>query len=132
MALSASAYTFLNNLEKQINVEGSIFDPPPSFLRGNILNIEQPEKIALGYFYVAGVAESDIAIDRSQVGKNPDIFIGLQPDPLYCGDPCDPMCVTFGGGKCGVKPCPPECNSMPDITYIPPNAWPLPYKRCDE
>jgi hypothetical protein len=132
MALSASAFTFLANLEKQVSVTGSIFDPPPGFLNGNIYNTGHPEKIALGYFYVAGVSEAGIAIDRSNVGKNPDIFIGLQPDAVYCGDPCDYNCVAFGGGKCGVKPCPPECNSLPDITYIPPREWPFPYKRCDE
>jgi len=132
LALTSSAYEFLENLKKQVSITGSIFDPPPTFIRGNIYNVDNPDNIALGYFYSAGAAEQGIAIDRTQVIESPENYITLLPKPLYCGDPCDMNCVIFGGGTCGTEPCPPECNNLPDMSYIPPDAWPLFYKRCDE
>jgi hypothetical protein len=131
-SISPSAYEFLLNLQKQVTISGSIFDPPPTFLHGNIYNIDHPEEVALGYFYSAGAANLDIAIDRTQVLESPEHNIYLMPAPIYCGDPCNMNCVVFGGGICGIKPCPPDCNNLPDMSYIPPDSWPLPFKRCDE
>jgi hypothetical protein len=131
-ALSENAYEFLKSLNDQINLSGSIFDPPPTFIWGNIRNIEDPEELVLGYFYAAGVAESEIAIDRSLPKIAPKYYATVLPIPLYCGDPCDYLCVAFGGGQCGFPPCPPECDRLPNVTYKPPASWPLNEIICDE
>ncbi len=132
LGLSENAYQYLKSLNDQINLTGSIFDPPPTFIRGNITNDEDPAEIVLGYFYVAGTSDIEIAIDRSLPENPPSYYAPVEEIPLYCGDPCDWLCVSFGGGKCGVAPCPPECNDLPNITYKPPISWPLNENICDE
>lgn len=135
LALSAAAFEFYDGIKKQINSTGSIFDPPPSFLRGNMYNPNDDDDIVLGYFYAAGATKSDIVVDRSSsiVGAYPSPFSeNLVPEPVYCGDPCNFLCVSFGGGQCGVAPCPPECHYLPNITSIAPKAWPLPHSPCGD
>ena len=132
LGLSEGAYQYLKNVNDQLNLSGSIFDPPPSFIRGNIINEEDPDEIVLGYFYAAGTSKLEVAIDRSLPEDAPSSYAEIQNAPLYCGDPCDWMCVTFAGGKCGVPPCPPECNELPDVTYKPPESWPMHEAICDE
>ena len=132
LALSPDAYKYLYNMEKQVTISGNIFDSPPSFLRGNIYNQDNPDEITLGYFYVAGVTEYDYAIDRSRLEESPKNQIFLVPSPVYCGDPCNYLCVMYSSGHCGFPPCPPECNSLPGNFYKSPEGWPLDYKACDE
>ena len=131
LSLSAQAFSYLESMNKQAVSAGTMFDPPPTFLRGNIEHVDNPDKLALGYFYAAGVTRMEIAIDRTTPETSPISPIYPLPDPVYCGIPCNYMCVATGG-ICGVKPCPPDCNSLPGVTYIPPESWPLPHERCDE
>ena len=132
LGLSESAYDFLKNLNDQINLTGSIFDPPPTFIRGNIQNDEDPDDIILGYFIVAGTSKIEIAVDRSIPENAPTHYATILDPPLYCGDPCDFVCVTMAGGICGLPPCPPACNNLPYVTYQPPDSWPLDENICDE
>ncbi len=132
LGLSENAFDYLDNLSDHINLSGSIFDPPPGFIRGNIQNDEDPEEVVLGYFYAAGTSSIEVAVDRSIPEKSPTGYYQIENAPLYCGDPCDWLCVTFAGGKCGLPPCPPECNELPNITYKPPESWPYIEEICDE
>ena len=132
LGLSEPAYNFLKNLNDQINLTGSIFDPPPTFIWGNIKNVEDPDEIVLGYFIAAGTTNIEIAVDRSVPDKAPSYYSPILDPPLYCGDPCDYLCVAFAGGICGLPPCPPACNDLPNITYKPPESWPLVENICDE
>lgn len=133
LALSSDAYQYVDGVVKQIETTGSIFDPPPSYLRGNLYDPDDETEDVLGYFLVAGTSSSAIAIDRSVsrtgVSPNPDAE-SLVPEPVYCGDPCNLMCVAFGGGQCGFAPCPPECHYLPNVTSNAPPAWPFPHKPC--
>jgi hypothetical protein len=131
MALSESAYRYLYNLNEQITISGSIFDPPPTLIRGNVYNIDDPDEIVLGYFYTAGITTLSLAVDRTIPEESPRKTAPIIEKPIYCGDPCDTMCEATGG-ICGNEPCPPACNSYPNVTYqIPPN-WPNPEFKCDE
>ncbi|MFC2125787.1 DUF4249 domain-containing protein [Bacteroidota bacterium] len=131
LSLSAQAFNYLESMNKQVVSSGTMFDPPPTFLRGNIENVNDQEKLALGYFYAAGVSKLEIAIDRTAPETSPVNPVYPLPDPVYCGIPCNYMCVA-GGGICGIKPCPPACNTLPGVTYYPPESWPIPHIRCDE
>jgi hypothetical protein len=132
LGLSENAYQYLKELNDQINLSGSIFDPPPTFIRGNMKSDADPDEIVLGYFYVAGTSNIEIAVDRSIPEHAPSYYAPIADAPLYCGDPCNWLCVSFGGGKCGLPPCPPECNDLPNVTYKPPDSWPLHENICDE
>ncbi|HTE32755.1 MAG TPA: DUF4249 domain-containing protein [Chryseolinea sp.] len=132
LALSAGAYEFLDGIKKQVQSTGSIFDPPPSFLRGNLYNPDDDLDIVLGYFIVAGASRKDLVLDRSTTGQFPHPYIGTIDEPLYCGDPCNQLCVGFGGGTCGNRPCPPDCANLPGKTNIAPDAWPLTHHPCGD
>lgn len=132
LALSENAYEFLKSLNDQLNLSGSIFDPPPTFIWGNMENTEDPDELVLGYFYAAGSSEIEVAVDRGIPENPPETYAEILNPPLYCGDPCNPLCVAFGGGQCGFPPCPPECNKLPNVTYKPPESWPLDLVICDE
>jgi hypothetical protein len=132
VALSADAYAFLDGIRKQVQSTGSIFDPPPSFLRGNLYNPDDTGNEILGYFLVGGTSRQDLVLDRSTTGMFPSPYIGTVDDPLYCGDPCNIACATFGGGTCGVRPCPPDCATLPGKTNIAPPSWPFPHLPCGD
>lgn len=63
IGLSKDAFTFLNILDRQLNVSGGIFDPPPAELRGNIVNLEDPNNTAIGFFFVSEVQKDSTFID---------------------------------------------------------------------
>ncbi len=51
--ISKDAYTFINELEKQNENQGTLFTTQPFQIKGNILNTLNPSEIVLGYFKVA-------------------------------------------------------------------------------
>lgn len=61
-AVSKEAYEFLALMKKNTESLGSIFDPQPSELRGNISNIGDPTEIVVGYVIVSSVAEKRIFV----------------------------------------------------------------------
>ena len=63
-ALNKETYAFLNLLQEQLSVDGGIFDPPPAVIRGNMLNLDNPEEEPIGYFYAADFAIDSIFIEE--------------------------------------------------------------------
>ncbi len=49
-ALTVEAYQYWDNVRKNIEQTGSIFDIPPATVRGNIQNIVDPSETVYGYF----------------------------------------------------------------------------------
>lgn len=62
--VSQEAYRFLRLVKQQADINGSIFDPPPATIRGNMINLDDPEEVVLGYFIAAGESSKRIYIDR--------------------------------------------------------------------
>lgn len=52
--ISREALEFLELLQTQTAFVGGPFDPPPSPIRGNIVNVNDPDDLALGFFGAAG------------------------------------------------------------------------------
>lgn len=67
LALPQEAYDFWRKLELANEHTGSLFDPPPTPVTGNIENINDPEEPILGYFRVAGASEKRIFISREEL-----------------------------------------------------------------
>ena len=65
LAISRSTYEFFNLINEQLSITGGIFDPPPSEIKGNILNLDEPDVEALGYFFAADVSTKSVFLDRS-------------------------------------------------------------------
>ncbi len=55
-AISEEEYNYWLNVRDIVNIDGSLFDPPPGTVSGNLYNPNDPEDQILGYFSVAGVS----------------------------------------------------------------------------
>lgn len=66
LSVSKEVYDYLDLLNQQITGQGSIFDPTPATIEGNISNSSNGEK-ALGMFYAAGVTTSQLNLNRSGI-----------------------------------------------------------------
>lgn len=60
--ISLEAREFLQLLQQQTAFIGGPFDPPPSPLRGNIVNMTDPNDLALGFFGAAGRDRASIVV----------------------------------------------------------------------
>ena len=67
-ALTKEAYEFLQLMKKNTESLGSIFDPQPSELRGNIHCLTDPNELVIGYLTASSVEEKRIFITRAQAG----------------------------------------------------------------
>jgi Domain of unknown function (DUF4249) len=61
-AISRKTYQFWQRFQTQANREGSIFDPLPAPVAGNLANPNDPNDVALGYFEVSAVAKKRLTI----------------------------------------------------------------------
>ncbi len=75
-SISQNAYRFLRLVKQQAEISGSIFDPPPATLRGNMLSLDNPDEVVLGYFMAAGETSERIYVDRNDLTfkQNPAII----------------------------------------------------------
>lgn len=89
-SVTAEAYRFLRLVKQQTEISGSVFDPPPANIRGNMISLDNPEEVVLGYFIAAGESSKRIYIDGSQLDyRQPEVIIpddcreieGAQLDP---------------------------------------------------
>ena len=64
LSISESAYNFYVGVKEQNDEQGSLWSQQPYQIPGNMFNINNPERPALGFFIVAGVSEKRIFVDR--------------------------------------------------------------------
>jgi hypothetical protein len=75
--LSKEAYEFFQLMKKNTESLGTIFDPQPSQLTGNIHSLSDKDEPVIGFFYASSEQQKRIFIDASQV---PDWGFGY-----HCG-----------------------------------------------
>lgn len=68
-AIPRDAYEFLELMKKNSEQMGSLFDPMPSNIKGNIHNVHNPEEPAVGYIYTANPSEKRIFIESAEAGN---------------------------------------------------------------
>ncbi|HEY4327084.1 MAG TPA: DUF4249 domain-containing protein [Mucilaginibacter sp.] len=85
-ALTGDAYTFWENIKKNTEQLGSIFDAQPSNIKGNIHNVNNPSEPVIGYISVSLVQTKRVFIHNNQVPNwNPADPYDCQLDSmLYC------------------------------------------------
>lgn len=66
-SISQNAYRYLRLVKQQAEISGSIFDPPPATLRGNMLSLDNPDEVVLGYFIAAGETSRRIYVNRNDL-----------------------------------------------------------------
>jgi len=71
--LNREAFQYFSLLKNQLSINGDIFDPPPATLRGNMINMTNPDENVLGYFRVSSVSIDSMFLTRDML---------LEPKPL--------------------------------------------------
>jgi hypothetical protein len=69
LSISKNVYQFYKDVNKLISNTGTIFDPIPSKIKGNIYNIKNKDEIVLGIFSAAGVSRKTIFVDRKEMNE---------------------------------------------------------------
>jgi hypothetical protein len=144
-ALTADAYEFWQNMKKNTQQIGTIFDAQPSEISGNIHCISNPSLPVLGYLSVSTVSQKRIFIDRSQLPVWPVPpesgcktygycwFQAEQPPAQFTSG----AVIPFGPitlGTCGIPPLPGYDVTVGDYTCtdctyhlggknVKPNFW---------
>ena len=85
--VSKEAYSFLENMKKNTESLGSIFDAQPSELKGNIHAVNNPDEPVIGFVTAGNVAEKRIFIKRSELPGWPYTFACADPDTLVFNNP---------------------------------------------
>lgn len=92
-SLTGHAHAYWEKIQEQKASAGSIFDPPPAQIIGNVYNVDQDEELVLGYFQASAIAEKRFFIRRSELPAPPSGSIGSTPEcfvpgeiPSYCID----------------------------------------------
>lgn len=89
-ALTKEEHTYWDLLRKNTESIGTLFDPQPSQLTGNVHCLSAPAELALGYVGAHSLAEKRIFISRSQLPKRWTPFTGyescLPPDTVFAND----------------------------------------------
>jgi len=65
LSISKEAHAFFDLLEKQLSIDGDIFDPPPATIRGNMINLDRQEENVIGFFHASDVSYDTVFVDRS-------------------------------------------------------------------
>jgi hypothetical protein len=71
-ALSKEAYSFWENLKKNTEQLGSIFDALPSEIQGNIHSVNNPETPVIGYMSISTVTTKRIYVNRMDLPFTPE------------------------------------------------------------
>ncbi|AKD02950.1 DUF4249 domain-containing protein [Pontibacter korlensis] len=72
-SLTAEAYEFWRLFNEQQSSVGSIFDPPPAKIRGNLFCTTNPEEQVIGYFSASALTEDAIMIPRHLYAPFPGV-----------------------------------------------------------
>jgi hypothetical protein len=66
-ALTAGAYQFLQEMKTNTEETGSIFDPQPSELNGNIHSLTNPAETVIGYVSISSAQSQRIFISNAEI-----------------------------------------------------------------
>ena len=63
-SISKQAHIYWGEIKKQNSESGSLYASQAFQIKGNLINIDKPDEMILGYFMAAGVSEKRVFIDK--------------------------------------------------------------------
>jgi hypothetical protein len=123
-ALTADEFAYWEKLRKNTESLGTLFDPLPSQLAGNVHCLSDASELVLGYVGAGGVAERRIFIARTDlprsISNSPFInpYQACSTDTVKVGD----ASFYFGGGA--------YLPIFPANNYLPPTAYSAGKPEC--
>lgn len=94
-ALSEKAHQYWQNMQKNTENLGSIFDPLPSEISGNIHSVSNPSELVIGYISAGTIQSKRIFINSGEVNN---WFYSDLCELLYTPDNRDSLEAYFGSG----------------------------------
>ena len=73
------AFAFYQRLDQQLEISGDIFDPPPSPVQGNMIDLDNPSVRPFGYFGAFYVSRKMVYMER-------DLLEDVQTKVRFAGD----------------------------------------------
>lgn len=67
LSVSPETHRFLRLVDQQLRLTGSVFDPPPANIRGNLISLDNREEQVLGHFFVSDERFLRIYIQRDKL-----------------------------------------------------------------
>jgi hypothetical protein len=77
-AITKEAFQYWNNLKKVTEDLGSLFDPQPSVVIGNLKNVQDPSEPVIGFVSVSSAVEKRIYISRAEFGYTTRVYTGYE------------------------------------------------------
>ncbi len=75
LGITKSAYNYFDLLNQQLQISGSIFDPPPATVGGNMINLDDSDDQPIGFFVLADEFVDTTFISRDLLqGKGRDFY----------------------------------------------------------
>ena len=68
-ALDKEGYQFMEQMRKNTEALGTIFDPQPSLLKGNIHSVSDPNELVIGYVMATSMQQERIFIAKHQLAN---------------------------------------------------------------
>ncbi|MBF9235857.1 DUF4249 domain-containing protein [Hymenobacter sp. BT683] len=94
-ALTKEEYAYWELLRKNTESLGSLFDPQPAQLTGNVRCLSAPDQLALGFVSAHSCTEKRLFIARQELPQEWDVRTGyegcLPPDTVYIDRPNPPI-----------------------------------------
>jgi len=99
LSVSSETHRFLRLVDQQLRLTGSVFDPPPANIRGNMISLNDSQEQVLGQFFVSDERFLRVYIHKDQLEfflrpqtTIPDDCrearpVGREPQPLLPVDP---------------------------------------------
>jgi len=84
LALSEEAFWYWNELGKNVQSKGGLFDTQPALTPSNICNVADEDELIIGYFSISGATESRIFVENVS-------DLDVHSDPYYCAPGIFPM-----------------------------------------
>ena len=103
-SMNEEEYIYWTNIEKLVNVDGTLFDPPPGIISGNLRNVTDPSKIVQGYFSV-----SRLSFFRR--------FVNIAERGYFADTDCLTRPNANNPAKCL------DCTTLPNSTLVRPPYW---------
>lgn len=97
-SVTRQAYNYWRLFEDQQTSVGSMFDPPPAKIRGNMRNVDDPQEEVIGFFGASDVKERYIVINRTLHAPKPG------PAAYIPEGGSESNCLVFIPGGTTVRP----------------------------
>jgi hypothetical protein len=111
LSLTREAYQFWRKYDEQVARTGSILDPLPASVKGNVYNASDPADIALGYFSASSVTHKRAILIPQNITQyllNISAVSFIPPDAVKCFD-YFPDAISY--------------SMPPALQYPPPLGW---------